>query len=53
MTLEERLKYATEQAKKSAVELFNSKPQVIQEAFEKASVLGSVENLAKPDNKSE
>lgn len=53
MTPEERLKYAADQAKKSAKALFKEKPQDIQEELEKESVLGNVENLAKPDNKSE
>lgn len=45
--------YVNEQAKKSAKALFKEKPQDIQEELEKESVLGNVENLAKPDKKSE
>ncbi|GAA3924323.1 hypothetical protein [Litoribacillus peritrichatus] len=53
MALGERLKYATEQAKKSAEDLFKKKPIEIQQELVKEVVLGNVENLAKPDNKSE
>ena len=53
MTPEERIKYAIEEAKKSAKKFFEDKPEYIKKELEDETVMGNIKNIAQPDDKSE